>query len=273
MQILRLTSGRAMIETSNPEIDVAELMQRVRAEAARIAERAAGPSRNGQPAAPVLPAIRMLPPPPAPVTIRHVNLKRERLDDLLRRARDESEVARWIPKFLRGIFRQQGEVNRHLLEAVSSLVKTNSELTNRIRDLGGAAEAQSRWLNVLADRRAADNSWMRAVERSFGFKSARPAHEEPAETLQRLAEDVAHLRNDLSALRVAAADPEQVLASIRQVEQLGLQMNQLQLAVEKSASEARLAQRAFEQMTATRSSLEQRLLRLEERAIAPPNER
>ncbi|HSH39653.1 MAG TPA: hypothetical protein VK993_12810, partial [Chthoniobacterales bacterium] len=152
-----------MIETTIPELDVAELMQRVRVEAAKIAERTSGRPRASNDAPNLMPPVQVLPPPPASMPIRPVNLKRDRLDHLLRQARQNTEVASWIPKPLRGLFRKQGGFNRHVLETITSLVKTNSELVNRVRDLSTSLQGQAQWLNVLADRRAADGAWMRGA--------------------------------------------------------------------------------------------------------------
>src|SRR4051794_35873229 len=191
-----------MIETTIPEIDVAELMQRVRAEAVKIAERRATEAGTGR--APVLPAMRILPPPPAPVSIRPVNFKRERFDHLLRRATEGNKVARWIPKFVRGLFRNQGGFNHELLEAVTSLVKVNHELSNRVRELGGTVEAQSRWLNVLADRRVSENTWMRAVQRQLGITGGSAAEDDPFSAVQG---ELARLQNELNAVKASAASP------------------------------------------------------------------
>lgn len=262
-----------MIETTIPGIDVAELMQRVRAEAAKIAQRTGGPrDGNGAAGPSLLPAVRVLPPPPAPVSIRPVNFKRERLEDLLKSAREDSAAPKWVPKPLRGLFRDQGGFNRRVLDMITSLVKTNSELTNRARELSSAVEAQSRWLNVLADRRAADGAWMRAAEQRLGAAGATPAENDRTQEhltalqgqLDRLGQHVVNLQGDVNALG-SSVGPEQLRGVERQVEQIGQQVNQVQLDIAKNNADTRFAQRMLEQMTSKRSDLEQQLMRLEQR--------
>ena len=231
-----------MIETSIPGLNVAELMQRVQAEAAKIAERDRGSDRGTERMATRLPTVRVLPSPPSPVRVRPVNLKRERVDDLLRRAREATQVASWIPKFLRGLFRRQGAFNHDLLEAVTSLVKTNSEMVNRIRDLGHAVETQSRWLHVLAERRAAENTWMRAVERRLGDASETGSSDTLRAMqgeLDRLRTEVINLQHELSTGKTSGDD--QFRPMPQEADQNRVEVSGLQLQARKDATEARNA--------------------------------
>ena len=68
---------------------------------------------------------------------------------MLHAAREKTEVARWIPKMFRGLFRRQGAYNRLVLDTAKSLVRTNSQLSNRVRELSDALASQNRWLREL----------------------------------------------------------------------------------------------------------------------------
>ena len=180
-----------MIDTTIPDVDVAELMQRVRAEAAKIAAR--DTTRRGAPElAATLPRVRKISPPPALRPIKRVNFKRAKFDELLRRARESTEVARWIPKPFRGLFRNQDEFNRRLLETVASLVKVNNELANRIDELAAAAESQSRW---LANARAAAAGHEELLARAHEHLSLLQAQAD------RLGVHVVNVQNEANALR------------------------------------------------------------------------
>lgn len=153
-----------MIETTNPEIDVNELMDRVRVEAAKIGASGSRLTQAGTRAATTLPRVRVLAPPPAPVAIRPVEVKKERFQQLLTRARERIAAPRWVPKPLRWLFRRQGAYNEVVLEMLGSLVKTNELLSRRNRELSTTLEAQNRWLHVLAEHHDADTEWLRAIE-------------------------------------------------------------------------------------------------------------
>lgn len=157
-----------MIETANPEINVEELMQRVRVEAAKLRGmngRSSGVSVRPRGAS--LPPIRVLPPPPRPPLLKAVDAKRERLEGMLREAREKAEGDRRIPKMFRRFFRKQGGYNRLLADSVTVLIKTNAQLARQLRELGAAFETQSRWLRSLAEYRQGDSAWMRAASQQI----------------------------------------------------------------------------------------------------------
>ena len=151
-----------MIETTNPEIDVNELMERVRAEAAKIAER---PRRARAPAMhpPALPPIAVLPPVPTVQIPKPINPKKERLDQLLENARSKTRVNSVIPKFLRGLFRKQGAYNTSVLESIGVLAQSNVELNKRVREIALCLEQFNGWLLALNQHREADANWMSAA--------------------------------------------------------------------------------------------------------------
>src|SRR6266550_1368697 len=141
----------SMIESNNPEIDVDELMKRLRAEVARrrdlgLVQR----NGSGRAVSTVLPQVHFLAPLPPMVSPRRIDVKEERLTSILQRAREKTEVSKRIPKLLRRLFRKQGGYNKLLLESVAVLTRTNVELNKRLQELAGAFEIQNRWLSAAA---------------------------------------------------------------------------------------------------------------------------
>lgn len=137
-----------MIETTIPEINVSDLMERVRAKAAEIQKmnaRVSSPSvelRRMQ-----LPSRGVVLPPPPLVLPKAVPSRRERILAMLGQAREKTEVSSWIPKPVRRFFRKQGGYNRIVLESVAVLAKANAELTSRLEQLTACVGAQQQWLN------------------------------------------------------------------------------------------------------------------------------
>lgn len=162
-------SPTAMIETTNPEIDVNQLMERVRAEAAKIPlrPRRARPGADG--AMPVLPEIAVLPPVPALWIPGAVTPRKEKLDELLLRARQKTEVSSIIPKFLRGLFRRQGAYNKGVLDSIKVLGQSNEELAKRVREIGTCLGQLNGWLVTLHQHREADVQWMTGAASSFAM--------------------------------------------------------------------------------------------------------
>jgi len=153
-----------MIESNNPEIDVNQLMERIRAEVAHrrdlgLVQR----NGSGDAVSTVLPQVHFLAPLPPMVSARRIDVKAERLTSILRRAREKTEVSKRIPKLLRRLFRRQGGYNNLLLESVAVLTRTNVELNKRLQELAGAFEIQNRWLSDLSSACDADAAWMRAA--------------------------------------------------------------------------------------------------------------
>ena len=153
-----------MIESNNPEIDVNQLMERIRAEVARrrdlgLLQR----NGSGRAVSTVLPQVHFLAPLPPMVSPRRIDVKEERLTSILQRAREKTEVSKRIPKLLRRLFRKQGGYNNLLLESVAVLTRTNVELNKRFQEWAGAFEIQNRWLSDLSSARDADAAWMRAA--------------------------------------------------------------------------------------------------------------
>ena len=153
----------SMIESTNPEIDVNELMERVRAEATRIKERPRRVRRAPIIVPPALPPIAVLPPVPTVQIPQPINPKKERLDQLLQNARNKTQVSSVIPKFLRGLFRRQGAYNTSVLESLGVLAQSSVELNKRVREIALCLERFNGWLLALNQHREADANWMTAA--------------------------------------------------------------------------------------------------------------
>jgi O-antigen chain-terminating methyltransferase len=161
-----------MIESTNPEIDVNELMERVRAEAARIRERPRRVRRVPALVPPALPPIAVLPPVPAVQIPQPINPKKERLDQLLQNARSKTRVSSIIPKFLRGLFRKQGAYNTSVLESLGVLAQSSVELNKRVREIALCLERFNGWLLALNQHREADATWMTAATPAISMIAA-----------------------------------------------------------------------------------------------------
>lgn len=161
-----------MIESTNPEIDVNELMERVRAGAARIRERPRRVRRVPALVPPALPPIAVLPPVPAVQIPQPINPKKERIDQLLQNARSKTRVSSIIPKFLRGLFRKQGAYNTSVLESLGVLAQSSVELNKRVREIALCLERFNGWLLALNQHREADANWMTAATPAISMIAA-----------------------------------------------------------------------------------------------------
>ena len=212
-----------MIESSNPEIDVQQLMERVRREVARQQQQAQRRPRShdqapsGTPTRAItLPPLPELPPIPAFQSSGALDVKKDRIDQILKQAREMTEVAPGVPKLFRSFFRKQGGFNRALLETVASLAKTNAQLNKRVQELNAAAHHQNHWLQVLIDHRRADLAWMHAAApaiASFARWEDR-ANQLSAEGSE-AQEAVENLRSTLSELQLLAVRTETAVDAIR----------------------------------------------------------
>lgn len=143
-----------MIETTIPEINVVDLMARVRAKADEL--------RRIQ-TRPKLPDIPKVAEPAATVLPKPVAPKHDQLLGATKGARGALTVARWIPKPLRGLFRHQSRFNRDLLRAVETLAGTNTQVADRIQHLAACIAVQDHTVRHLAHLRRQDGEWMTAV--------------------------------------------------------------------------------------------------------------
>ena len=217
-----------MIETTNPEIDVNQLMERVRAEAAKTAlrPRRARPELDGS--MPVLPVIPVLPPAPAVWIPGAVTPRKEKLDELVLNARKKTEVSSIIPKFLRGLFRKQGAYNKGVLDSIKVLAQSNHELTKRVQEIGTCLGQLNGWILSLHQHREADVQWMNAAASSFA-------------QLARYREELRDLETDLQS---QVEEQQQItLRRFGVIEERMRQISELETRVARlSELEARVAQ-------------------------------
>lgn len=146
-----------MIETTIPEINVSELMERVRLKVEQIGRTQVRPR---------LPLLTMVHEIAATVLPKPVTPKTEKILRATQVAREATTVRRWIPKPLRGLFRRQGQFNREVLRAIESLSDTNAKFADRLRHLIACIEIQDQGIHHLANVRRADGPWMDEMARS-----------------------------------------------------------------------------------------------------------
>ena len=283
-----------MIETSNPEIDVADLMQRVRAEAAalrlaREQQTTIGSNRRS------LAPVRL----PVPIAVPDVTLpkavdtKRERLEQMLLRARHKWEGRRGFQKFWRRMFPRQRPFNNLILDVLAVLTKNDRSLANRIQQLTDCVQAQQQVIRALAKRGDVEAAWMQANGAAAPATAAAADIERLQQHLHdlqgqadRLGRHVLNLENEMrpaahqaqalfgqadrlgahimNMQREISAHTEYLRSVETHAENLGLQINQLQLDLARNTNETRLAQRAAEELATRRSAIEQQLARVED---------
>ncbi len=247
-----------MIETSNPQIDVNALMERVRREAARTASPDFGSTARSTSGRRVpLPSIPNMHAPPALRLSDPFELKKDRLEQLLKKARGMIEVSSRIPKLLRSLFRRQGGFNRAVLETISVLGKTNIQLSRRVQELMIVAEQQNHWLRTFATQHQAQAAWMKT---GATVLSSVPVLQEQLRNLQ---------ENELGSVR------ERLRTAREEIERAGEHLRNLQAEVtlhgeqvarlEGSQQTDAIARARLEGHVAHLVQLEHALARLEER--------
>ena len=245
-----------MIESSNPEIDVQELMAQVRREVARQQQQAARAERsNGHRPTPpastpavVLPPLADIPAVPDFQSSGPVDPKKERLDNILKQARESNEVRSGVPRFFRSFFRKQGGFNRSLLEAVGTLAKTNAQLNKRVQELNAAAQQQNHALKVLTDHRRADLQWMNAAAPAIASLPqlqqtlAELASASAARETQR-DEELTDLTGTIADLRLSLARAESALGGMQpMLESHGGQLRDFRADLSRSGEHLRNVQ-------------------------------
>jgi ubiquinone/menaquinone biosynthesis C-methylase UbiE len=146
-----------MIETTIPEINVSELMERVRVKVEELRR------AQGRPQLPRLETINQM---PVAILPKPVTPKTEKILNAIQAAREATRISRWIPKPLRGLFLRQDKFNREVLRAIESLSNTNAQFADRLRHLIACIEVQDQGIRHLADVRRADGEWMNEVART-----------------------------------------------------------------------------------------------------------
>lgn len=173
-----------MIETTIPEINVSDLMEQVRSRAAEIRriEASGSVAHWGRVE---LPPLDLIPPQPPLLLPKTPPARKERILALLDRARARTVVAKWVPKPFRGLFRNQEDYNRALLDSVGSLAKANAELGNRVEQLTRCLEVEQQWLTQMHERAVDQSGWMEMAGRLLDsvFAQLHPFHQQTREQL------------------------------------------------------------------------------------------
>jgi SAM-dependent methyltransferase len=198
-----------VIETTVPEINVIELMERVRAEADRLK---AAPRRALVPAetSPQLPPVTMLPGAPAVWIPAPVKSRKQRVDALVETARSKNEPHSKIPKFLRRFFRKQGGYNRAVVESIASLSKTTDDVARRLGEITTCLGQFNGWLLALHEQSDADARWMKAAAPGVALVGTLNAHLNDLESAR--ADELESARTALAA-RIDAGETR--LESVR----------------------------------------------------------
>jgi len=145
-----------MIETTIPEINVSELMERVRL---KVEDSRHAHKRRK------LPPLGMIEEIARAILPKPVTPKTERILRATQTAREATAISHWIPKPFRGLFRRQDKFNREVLRAIESLSSTNAQFADRLRHLIACLEIQDYSMHHLADVRRADGEWMNELTR------------------------------------------------------------------------------------------------------------
>jgi SAM-dependent methyltransferase/predicted nucleic acid-binding Zn-ribbon protein len=212
-----------VIESTIPEIDVAELMERVRAEALR--------PKKWQPreSAAALPPVAMLPAAPAVWIPGAVKSRKARLDALAQTAREKNEPTSIVPKFLRRFFRKQGGYNRAVVESIVTLTKATDDLTRRVGEMGTCLGQLNSWLLALHEQSDADAAWMKAAAPGVSRITASE-------------NELHYLQTDLAAARAALDVVSATVSKRKALEQkvTGLEEQSVGVAERLSAAERQI---------------------------------
>lgn len=113
--------------------------------------------------------------PPKPPTLHVTPLKEdtvERIDEVQRRAKQKTEVNRYIPKFLRGLFRKQGSFNKEILEVSRLLMKENSEADKRLREIVAYLRAENGWFDgVMSAFAQVQRTLQRRIDNQYSLEA------------------------------------------------------------------------------------------------------
>jgi SAM-dependent methyltransferase len=141
-----------MIESNIPDVDVNDLLSKVRVEAERLGNLAERQPRESRDRAGANlrnpPGLRPFPRMATPLQPDLARTRDEltRLHDLLERARQASELSRRIPRPFRKLFRQQDNYNALLIQSVIPLFQAVSRLIQCQERLAASLDAHAGWL-------------------------------------------------------------------------------------------------------------------------------
>jgi 2-polyprenyl-3-methyl-5-hydroxy-6-metoxy-1,4-benzoquinol methylase len=179
-----------MTERAKFDVEVADLMERIRQEVATA--QTAGSTDGSSAADADLPPMVDIPPRTAD-RLRVRPFRKDKLDQVIQRTRSNTEVSRWIPRFLRRLFRKQGAYNRAVLDTATLLARTAEQLHDATSQIAAIVEEQAQQLDALAAQLEDVGATMNAV-------SARV--DELGDTTSRAAttakNDLAYLRSQLA---------------------------------------------------------------------------
>lgn len=282
-----------MLETTIPEINVTELMERVRREASKIRLDRQREGRVAPASDRLLPvqlhrtmAALALPLPPA----KKVKTYRARLETLLQRARQKNDPP-GMPKFLRRIFRKQGSYNRSVLEITEILTRSLVEISQHLEELPPILEAQNQRLQESAQNDFDLQTWVTRATEKFSTLESRTVElsETAGEHLRNLQAEVDRLGlcvTNLQQTTDAQTDQLQRIASdlsrqlqsqfdraaehLRnlqaEVDRLGLCVTNLQQETGLGAEYVRTLSQRIADTSSSQQSLQQMLMQIEERA-------
>lgn len=185
-----------MIETTDPEINVVDLMQRIR-RMAREARPSEGPDELARQLAQLPPFPSDSPPPPRALQLGRdvIPELKEAAADLLTRARRKTEIETSLPQLLHPLRRNQGGFNGILLELARHLAETNVGLQGQIYELQDHLAAQRAWLEASTRERRSEAAWAEGVQALAGQIVSRLGEQEASSHATRA---------ELSALRELA---------------------------------------------------------------------
>lgn len=229
-----------MIETTIPEINVSELMERVRVKVEQIGR------TQVRPGLPLLTVVREI---VAAVLPKPVTPKTEKILRAAQAAREATTTRRWIPKPLRGLFRHQGEFNHEVLRAIESLSDTNAKFADRLRHLIACIEVQDQGIQHLADVRRADGPWMEEVARSRE-------------------NDAAWMQSTGRLLSGLTRDQRKILQSTNTLAQEVAALAQKNLVIEEAGSEVHKLRDQIALFEQTQNALAEKLRNLQAQADA-----
>ncbi len=238
-----IRQGVLMIETTNPEIDVNQLMERIHQEAAKVRPREHGEiTPRARAPRSALPTIFEIAGPPLFRLSRPPDSKNTRTEQRLQKARRMIEVSASIPKIFRRFFRRQGGFNRAALETMNELAKANIQLSKRVGELVTAAEQQSQWLRLLHGLRLTEAAWMKTTGALVADIPA--VHEKLADLERKLAasEELDDIRLKLVQLRESHIESEKNDTQTRQqLEGHAQHLRNLQLQSDHSGEHLRIS--------------------------------
>jgi O-antigen chain-terminating methyltransferase len=161
-----------MTEPAKLDVEVSDLMERIRQEVATAG--AGNSTRAGLTPDGDLPPIVETAPTTAE-RLRARPLPKAKLAEVIQRARSKTEVSRWIPRFLRRLFRSQGAYNRAVLDIAAVLGKTTEQLHSATLQVADEQSQQFDALNAqLEDAKATINALSARLD-EFRDSTARAA--------------------------------------------------------------------------------------------------